>query len=312
MALNRKITLNTGAEMPLVGLGTWLSKPDEVRKAVKYALETGYRHLDCAYVYRNEDEVGQGIRESGVPRSEIFVTSKLWNTHHRKEYVKSAVKASLEALGLDYLDLYLIHWPVSFINTGKPEDTPVVPTMDYLIPKKDGVVQIEQVDPLETWKAMEELVEQGLVKAIGLSNFNIEKIQHVLDHCKIKPAQLQVELHPGLQQPELVDFCHKHGIHVTAYSPLGNNVYGEERIVDDPVIVNVAKKLNKSPAQVCIAFAAQRGIVVIPKSVTESRIKENFQDFELSKEDFDAVASLGSRNIRYNDPGVKDWNCSIF
>ncbi|KAK4518696.1 uncharacterized protein ATC70_008918 [Mucor velutinosus] len=312
MALNRKITLNTGAEMPLVGLGTWLSKPDEVRKAVKYALETGYRHLDCAYVYRNEDEVGQGIRESGVPRSEIFVTSKLWNTHHRKEYVKSAVKASLEALGLDYLDLYLIHWPVSFINTGKPEDTPVVPTMDYLIPKKDGVVQIEEVDPIETWRAMEELVEQGLVKAIGLSNFNIQRIQHILDHCKIKPAQLQVELHPGLQQPELVDFCHKHGIHVTAYSPLGNNVYGEERIVDDPIIVNVAKKLNKSPAQVCIAFAAQRGIVVIPKSVTESRIKENFQDFELSKEDFDAVASLGSRNIRYNDPGVKDWNCSIF
>ncbi|EPB82580.1 alcohol dehydrogenase [Mucor circinelloides 1006PhL] len=312
MALNRKITLNTGAEMPLVGLGTWLSKPDEVRKAVKYALETGYRHLDCAYVYRNEDEVGQGIRESGVPRSEIFVTSKLWNTHHRKEYVKSAVKASLEALDLEYLDLYLIHWPVSFINTGKPEDTPVVPTMDYLIPKKDGVVQIEEVDPLETWKAMEELVEEGLVKAIGLSNFNIQKIQNILDHCKIKPAQLQVELHPGLQQPELVDFCHKHGIHVTAYSPLGNNVYGEERIVDDPIIVNVAKKLNKSPAQVCIAFAAQRGIVVIPKSVTESRIKENFQDFELSKEDFDAVASLGSRNIRYNDPGVKDWNCSIF
>ncbi|KAL7311193.1 hypothetical protein PS15m_008981 [Mucor circinelloides] len=312
MALNRKITLNTGAEMPLVGLGTWLSKPDEVRKAVKYALETGYRHLDCAYVYRNEDEVGQGIRESGVPRSEIFVTSKLWNTHHRKEYVKSAVKASLEALGLEYLDLYLIHWPVSFINSGKPEDTPVVPTMDYLIPKKDGVVQIEEVDPLETWKAMEELVEEGLVKAIGLSNFNIQKIQNILDHCKIKPAQLQVELHPGLQQPELVDFCHKHGIHVTAYSPLGNNVYGEERIVDDPIIVNVAKKLNKSPAQVCIAFAAQRGIVVIPKSVTESRIKENFQDFELSKEDFDAVASLGSRNIRYNDPGVKDWNCSIF
>lgn len=177
---------------------------------------------------------------------------------------------------------------------------------------RGGVVQIEQVDPLETWKAMEELVEEGYVKAIGLSNFNIQKIQQILDHCKIKPAQLQVELHPGLQQPELVDFCHKNDIHVTAYSPLGNNVYGEERIVDDPIIVNLAKKLNKSPAQVCIAFAAQRGIVVIPKSVTESRIKENFQDFELSKEDFDAVSSLGSRNIRYNDPGVKEWNCSIF
>lgn len=122
----------------------------------------------------------------------------------------------------------------------------------------------------------------------------------------------QIELHPALQQPELVDFLHKNNIQVTAYSPLGNNVYGEERIVDDPAIVNIAKKLNKSPAQVCIAFAAQRGLIVIPKSVTPSRILENFQDFILEKEDFDSIASLGSRNIRYNDPGVKDWNCSIF
>ncbi|OBZ89457.1 Aldehyde reductase 1 [Choanephora cucurbitarum] len=312
MSLNRKLTLHTGQEVPLVGLGTWLSKPDEVRKAVKYALENGYRHLDCAYVYCNEDEVGQGLRESGVPRDQVFITSKLWNTHHRKEYVKHNVKASLKALGVDYLDLYLVHWPVSFINPGKPEETPVVPNMEYLIPKKDGVVQVETVDPIETWKAMEELVDEGYVKAIGISNFNIEKTQHILKHCRIKPAMNQVELHPGLQQPELIKFCHDNGIHVTAYSPLGNNVYGEERIVDDPIIVDIAKKLNKSPAQVCIAFAAQRGVVVIPKSVTPSRIEENFQDFVLSQEDFDAIASLGSRNIRYNDPGTKEWSCSIF
>ncbi|KAI9340975.1 NADP-dependent oxidoreductase domain-containing protein [Pilaira anomala] len=312
MALNRKITLNTGKQVDIVGLGTWLSKPDEVRKAVKFSLENGYRHLDCAYVYCNEDEVGQGIRDSGVPREEIFITSKLWNTHHRKEYVKSAVKASLKALGVDYLDLYLVHWPVSFINSGKPEETPTVPTMEYLIPKKDGKVQIDKVDPLETWAAMEELVEEGLVKAIGLSNFNIEKISNVLKHCKIQPSMLQIELHPGLLQTELVDFCHKNKIAVTAYSPLGNNVYGEERIVDDPTIVSIAKKLGKSPAQVCISFAAQRGIVVIPKSVTPSRILENFQDFVLDQEDFDAIASLGKRNIRYNDPGVRDWDVEIF
>ncbi|KAI8379879.1 NADP-dependent oxidoreductase domain-containing protein [Choanephora cucurbitarum] len=312
MSLNRKLTLHTGQEVPLVGLGTWLSKPDEVRKAVKYALENGYRHLDCAYVYCNEDEVGQGLRESGVPRDQVFITSKLWNTHHRKEYVKHNVKASLKALGVDYLDLYLVHWPVSFINSGKPEETPVVPNMEYLIPKKDGVVQVETVDPIETWKAMEELVDEGYVKAIGISNFNIEKTQHILKHCRIKPAMNQIELHPGLQQPELIKFCHDNGIQVTAYSPLGNNVYGEERIVDDPIIVDIAKKLNKSPAQVCIAFAAQRGVVVIPKSVTPSRIEENFQDFVLSQEDFDAIASLGSRNIRYNDPGTKEWSCSIF
>ncbi|KAI9254792.1 NADP-dependent oxidoreductase domain-containing protein [Helicostylum pulchrum] len=288
MALNRKLVrflnvvfslaLNTGAQVDIVGLGTWLSQPDEVRKAVKYALQNGYRHLDCAYVYCNEDEVGQGIKESG-----------LWNTHHRKEYVKSAVKASLKALGVDYLDLYLVHWPVAFT-------TPTVPTLDYLIPKKDGKLQIDTVDPLETWSAMEELVQEGYVKAIGLSNNNIEKISNILKHCKIKPSMLQVELHPALLQTELVEFCHKHEI--------GNNVYGEERVVDDPVIVSIAKKLGKSPAQ---------RIVVIPKSVTPSRIKENFQDFILDQQDFDAiVAALGTRNTRYNDPGTKDWNVKIF
>ncbi|KAG1140526.1 hypothetical protein G6F37_009012 [Rhizopus arrhizus] len=312
MALNRKLTLNTGAEIPLVGLGTWLSKPDEVRKAVKYALEIGYRHLDCAYVYCNEDEVGQGIRESGVPREEIFITSKVWNTHHRKEYVKANVRATLKALGTDYLDLYLIHWPVSFINPSTPEETPTVPNMDYLIPKKDGKVQVETVDDTETWKAMEELVEEGLVKAIGISNYNIERTKKILSICKIQPTMNQIELHPALQQPELVKFCQENGIALTAYSPLGNNVYGEERIVDDPIIKSVSKKLNKSPAQVCIAFAAQRGLVVIPKSVTPSRIAENFQDFVLPQEDFDAIASLGSRNIRYNDPGTKEWFVDIF
>ncbi|CAO3678571.1 hypothetical protein G6F70_004407 [Rhizopus microsporus] len=312
MALNRKLTLYTGAEIPQIGLGTWLSKPNEVRDAVKYALEIGYRHLDCAYCYCNEDEVGQGIRESGVPREKIFITSKLWNTHHRKEYVKANVRASLKALGVDYLDLYLVHWPVSFVNPGTPEDTPTVPNMDYIIPKKDGKVPIDHVDDEETWRAMEELVEEGLVKAIGLSNYNIEKTKKILSFCKIKPAMNQIELHPALQQPELVKFCQDNGIAVTAYSPLGNNVYGEKRIVDDPIIVSVAKKLNKSPAQVCISFAAQRGVIVIPKSVTPSRIKENFQDFVLPQEDFDAIASLGSRNIRYNDPGIRDWHVDIF
>lgn len=168
------------------------------------------------------------------------------------------------------------------------------------------------MDDTETWKAMEELVEEGLVKAIGISNYNIEKTKKILSTCKIMPAMNQIELHPALQQPELVKFCQENGIALTAYSPLGNNVYGEERIVDDPIIKSVSKKLNKSPAQVCIAFAAQRGLVVIPKSVTPSRIAENFQDFVLPQEDFDAIASLGSRNIRYNDPGTKEWFVDIF
>ncbi|KAI8141058.1 NADP-dependent oxidoreductase domain-containing protein [Fennellomyces sp. T-0311] len=312
MSLGRTYTLNTGAKIPTVGLGTWLSKPDEVRKAVLCALQNGYKHLDCAYVYRNEDEVGQGIRESGVKREDIFITSKLWNTHHRPEYVKAACKASMSALGVDYLDLYLIHWPVCFAPTGTPAETPDVPTLEYLFPKKDGNVDVEKIDFLETWKAMEALVDEGLVKAIGVSNFNIPNLEYVLKGCRIRPAANQVELHPGFLQPELLEFCAKENVHVTAYSPLGNNVYGKERIVDDPVIVNLAKKLNKTPAQICIAFAAQRGVSVIPKSVTPSRIVENFQDFILEKEDFDAIASLGARNIRYNDPGVEEWNVTIF
>ncbi|CDS11231.1 hypothetical protein LRAMOSA03494 [Lichtheimia ramosa] len=312
MSLGRTCTLHTGAKIPTVGLGTWLSKPDEVRKAVLCALQAGYRHLDCAYVYRNEDEVGQGIRESGVPREDIFITGKLWNTHHRPEYVKAACKASLAALGVSYLDSYLIHWPVCFAPEGKPEDTPNVPTQEYLFPKKDGKVAIEEIDFAATWKAMEELVDEGLVKHIGVSNFDIPRIEYILKNCRIRPAVNQVELHPGLLQPELLEFCAKENIHVTAYSPLGNNVYGKERIIDDPVIVNVAKKLNKSPAQVCIAFAAQRGVSVVPKSVTPSRIVDNFQDFVLEKEDFDEVAKLGARNIRYNDPGTEEWNVKIF
>ncbi|KAI9031034.1 NADP-dependent oxidoreductase domain-containing protein [Phycomyces nitens] len=312
MSLGRSLTLNTGAKVPLVGLGTWLSQPDEVRKAVKYSLETGYRHLDCAYVYRNEDEVGQGIRESGVPRKDIFITSKVWNTHHRPEYVKAACEATLKAIGLDYLDLYLIHWPVSFAPEGKPEETPAVPTLDYLFPKKNGQVAVEEIDAAATWKAMEELVDLGLVKAIGLSNFTIPKIQYVLNNSRIRPSMLQVELHPGFLQEELVAFCKDQGIAVTAYSPLGNNIYGKERIVDDPTIVEIAKKTGKSPAQVCIAFAAQRGVIVIPKSITPSRISSNFEDFVLSQEDFDAVKALGKRNIRYNDPGTEEWNTTIF
>ncbi|CAO3676907.1 unnamed protein product [Umbelopsis vinacea] len=302
MSLGRTFTLYTGAKIPAVGLGTWLSEPDKVRQAVLYSLQND----------QNEHEVGQAFTEAKIPRNDVFVTSKLWNTHHRPEYVRPAVEASLKALQLEYLDLYLVHWPVSFVPKGKPEDTPVTPEKDYLFPQKDGKVNIEEVDPLKTWAAMEELVDAGLVKAIGLSNFNIAKIQHVLDNCRIRPAVLQVELHPALHQQELLDFCAKENIHVTAYSPLGNNIYGKDRTVDDPAIADVAKKLGKTPAQVCISWAAQRGTSVIPKSITPSRLTENFQDFILEKEDFDKVSSLGSRNRRYNDPGNEEWDCNIF
>ncbi|RUS19720.1 NADP-dependent oxidoreductase domain-containing protein [Endogone sp. FLAS-F59071] len=327
MSLGRTVNLYTGAKIPLVGLGTWLSQPDEARKAVVEALKVGYRHIDCAYIYQNEHEIGQAFSQSTVPREEIFVTSKficsslsplpvspqLWNVHHRPEFVRGAVEVTLKNLQISYLDLYLIHWPVSFVPKGTPSDIPTHPEKDYLFPKKeDGSFDVEDVDFTETWKAMEALVDAGLVKHIGLSNFNIRKIQYVLDHARIRPAALQVELHPGLHQTELLEFCKNNNIHVTAYSPLGNNIYGRDRIVDDAAIVEVSKKVGKSPAQVCIAWAAQRGTSVVPKSVTPSRIAENFQDFVLEEEDFKQVSSLGERNLRYNNPGTLEWSCDIF
>ncbi|KAF9195006.1 hypothetical protein BGZ51_005970 [Haplosporangium sp. Z 767] len=299
MSLGRIAKLNTGATIPLLGLGTWQSKPNEVKHAVSVALQTGYRHIDGAWIYGNEKEVGEAIRESKVPREQIFVTTKLWNNSHRPQDVLPALEASLKNLGLDYVDLYLMHWPVAFKSGSEPV------TRDA-----DGKIVLENVDIVDTYKAMEDLIPTGKTKAIGVSNCTIEKLEKILNACKTVPAVNQVELHPENPQWELVDFCKSKGIHVTAYSPLGST---ESPLIKRDEITKIAQKHNSSNANVLIAWGQQRGTSVIPKSVNESRITSNFKDIELDEEDFKVLKSLteGKAPHRYCDP-KEFWDIDLF
>ncbi|XP_046455158.1 aldo-keto reductase family 1 member B1-like [Daphnia pulex] len=288
-----KVKLNNGHEMPILGLGTWKSKPGEVTQAVKDAIDAGYRHFDCAFVYQNEAEVGQALTEkmaSGVvKREELFITSKLWNTFHSPESVEPALKKSLSLLGLDYLDLYLIHWPISLIDKE-----------GELFPKDDNdKLLYKSADHVDTWRAMEKCVEQGLVRSIGLSNFNSKQIQHVLDNCKIKPVVNQVECHPYLNQKRLIDFCKERDIHITAYSPLGSPDRPwakpeDPSLLADPKIKAIADNYKKSTAQLLIRYQVERGVIVIPKSVTKTRIEQNFDifDFQIGESDMQYIDSL--------------------
>jgi len=278
--------------MPQFGLGTWKSKPGEVTAAVKAALDCGYTHIDCAHCYENEAEVGEALttkfREGVVKREDVFITSKLWNTFHSKARVLPAVKHTLKNLCIDYLDLYLIHWPMGFKEGGG------------LVEKdKDGKVLYSDIDYVETWAAMEELVKLGLVRSIGVSNFSKPQIERILASGTIVPANNQVECHPELQQRKLFAYCQSKGISVTAYSPLGSPDRpwakpGDPVLMENPKVLAVAKKHNKSAAQVLISYQLHRGFICIPKSVTKSRIESNSKvlDIKLSAEDVAALDSL--------------------
>ncbi|KAM0327070.1 hypothetical protein ACHAQA_006195 [Verticillium albo-atrum] len=298
MPLATHLTLNTGAQIPAVGFGTWQAKPGEVEIAVETALKAGYRHVDCAAIYRNEAEVGEGIRKSGVSRSEIFLTGKLWNTNHAPEDVEAGVNKTLQDLGTDYLDLFLMHWPVAFKNTGK-----------WFPLEDDGIFALADIDPSVTWAAMEKLVASGKVRAIGVSNFTIKRLEDLLATTKTVPAVNQVEAHPYLQQPKLFDFCKSKGIVLTAYSPLGNNQTGEPRTVDDPLVGDLSNKLGIDRGQLLAAWGVQRGTVVLPKSVTPSRIKSNFEVKELPSDVFEQLNGL-ERNKRFN--WQTRWGFDIF
>jgi len=279
------VKLNNGLEIPIFGLGTWKSQPGEVEQAVKDAIDIGYRHIDCAFAYGNEKEVGAAIKskvaDRSVKRKDLWITSKLWNTYHRPDLVEKNVKMSLEDLGLDYLDLYLIHWPTAYLEDGEkfPKDA-------------EGKILFSEVDYMDTWRAMEGLVKKGLVKSIGLSNFNKAQITRVLAEGSVKPAVLQIECHPYLNQSKLIDFAKSKGIAITAYSPLGSPDRpwakpGDPQLMDDPKLIELAKKYNKTPAQVLLRYQVDREIITIPKSVTKSRILQNFSifDFKLAAED---------------------------
>ncbi|KAK8387045.1 hypothetical protein O3P69_018009 [Scylla paramamosain] len=288
-AISPMVTFNNGQQYPILGLGTWKSKPGEVCQAVKDAISCGYRHIDGALIYGNESEVGAAIKakiEDGtVTREDLFITSKCWNTYHSQHLVLPTLKESLTNLGLDYLDLYLIHWPMGYQEGGAkfPADS-------------NGKTLFSDVDYLETWKGLEEAQKSGLTKSIGVSNFNKKQIERVLAEGTIKPVTNQIECHPYLNQRKMIDFCRSKGIYVTAYSPLGSPDRpwakpDDPQLMDDPKIVAIAEKYKKTPAQILIRYQIQRDVIVIPKSVTKSRIESNFQvfDFELSPEDMKTI-----------------------
>ena len=287
-----KILLNNGSEIPALGFGTLIPDPTETKKAVKAALEVGFRQFDCAERYRNEKEVGEAMKEAlragKIRREELFVGTKLWNTNHRPERVKPAFEASLKKLQLDYVDLYLIHTPFGF-KPGEEQD-----------PRDENgkVIYDEGVTLLDTWRALEKLMDEGRCKAIGLSDIGLEKVQEIFESARIKPAVVQVESHPYLPQWDLLDFCKKKGIALLAFAPLGHGI--EPKLVEDPVITTISKRLKKTPAQVLLAWALQRGTAPITTSKNPNRIKENFDVSALPEDAMKEIREGIKTQYRYN------------
>lgn len=274
-SLQDAATLHNAVRMPWLGLGVYkVQEGDEVIRSVRTALEVGYRHIDTAAFYENEEGVGQAIRESGIRREEVFVTTKVWNSDQGYESTLKAFHTSLKKLGFDYIDLYLVHWPVK-----------------------------EKYK--ETYKALEKLYKDGFVRAIGVSNFQIHHLEHILADCEIKPMVNQVEFHPRLTQKELLAFCKQHQIQLEAWSPL---MRGGE-LLNEPTLVDIAQKYEKTPAQVILRWDLQHEVVTIPKSVTPQRIAQNANifDFTLTKEEMDAIDALNENRRIGPDPDNFDF-----
>lgn len=299
--------------IPPVGFGLWKIAPEDCADSVYQAIELGYRHLDSASDYGNEIQVGQGIRralEDGLcQREDLWVTSKLWNTHHASDHVKLAAQKSLEDLQLDYLDLYLVHFPIAQayvdIATRYPAGWFYDPDAD------NPTMRLAKVPLIETWRAMEQLVEQELAHRIGVCNYNTGLLNDLLAYAQIKPAMLQIEAHPYLTQERLIRLCEMNEIPVTAFSPLGALSYleldmanQEESILEHPVVKSAADRTAKTPAQVVLRWGVQRGTAVIPKTSKRDRLIENADifDFELNNEEMIEINAL-NRNRRFNDPG---------
>lgn len=297
----------------MVGLGLWKIDPDATANVVRQAIDCGYRHFDSACDYGNEAETGQGLQQainSGeVRREDLWVTSKLWNTYHRAEHVRPALQRSLSDLRLDYLDLYLIHFPISLKFVPFEDRYPPGWTLDP--EAEEPRMQLDPVPIRETWEAMQELVSEGLVREIGVCNFGVSLIRDLQSYATIQPAVLQVELHPYLTQEKLLRFCRESDIAVTGFSPLGAQSYfslnmaqAGEAVIEQPAIREIAERHDRTPAQVVLRWGIQRGTSVVPKTSREARLKENIAlfDFELSEDEMTTISGL-NRNRRFNDPG---------
>ncbi len=269
------VTLNNGTQIPQLGFGTYQIEPSDTRQATLEALEVGYRHIDTAEMYGNEKEVGEAVRDSGIARDEIYVTSKLNNSFHERDAALGAFEGTLAALDIDYLDLFLIHWPLPTVG-------------DYV----------------ETWRAMESMLATGRVRSIGVSNFQPSHLERLFSSTDTVPAVNQVEVHPYLTNDAVREFGTAHGIATEAWSPIAQG-----RVLGDPVIAAISERVGRSPAQVTLRWHVQRGDIVFPKSVTRSRIEENFAifDFELSADDMASITGLDRGERTGPDPDTFDW-----
>lgn len=285
------VNFYNGIKCPILGFGTWLARKNECYQAVRHALEIGYRYIDTAFFYENEQEVGKAINEKIaeglVRREDVFIVSKLSSANHEQNMVVPALKKSLEYLNLQYLDLFLIHTPMAT----KPLISGVVNLKSQL--NDSGEEVFIDVNPQLTWLGMEECVNLGLVKSIGLSNFNSKQIQDILNVCRIKPVLNQIECHPHLNQERFLNFLNEHDIILGGYRPLGGSKHFQQ-ILHDKKIAEIAKKYKKTPAQILIRWNIQRGVVVIPKSCKPDRIQENFNvfDFVISEEDMQKIMNI--------------------
>jgi alcohol dehydrogenase (NADP+) len=289
----KRIPLTYGAgEIPALGFGTLIADPAETRTATRNALEAGFRHFDCAERYRNEREVGEALRAgsaaAGLTRQDLFITTKLWNTNHRPERLRPAFEASLERLGLDYLDLYLSHTPFAF-QPGDDQDPR---------DQNGNILYDSGVTLLETWRAMEGLVDQGRCRAIGLSDITLDRLLPIYESARIKPAVVQVEAHPYLPENELLDFCNKNGIVFLAFAPLGHGL--SRGPLQDPGILAIAARVSQTPAQVLLAWAVQRGTALLTTPRTPERARENFGISALPQDAIEEINQIQTRQ-RFND-----------
>jgi diketogulonate reductase-like aldo/keto reductase len=311
--MHDQLKLNSGQSLPAVGLGTWKIDQAIAAETVVEAARAGYRHFDCAADYGNEAEVGAGLQRvlklDICQRQDLWITSKLWNTYHRRERVRSAVERSLHDLRLEFLDLYLIHFPIAMKFV--PFDDRYPPGWRFDPKAATPRMEPDPVPIRETWEGMEELVDAGLVRVIGVSNFGCSLLRDLLSYARIRPAVLQVELHPFLTQEKLLRFCRDEGVAVTAFSPLGAPSYFSlgmatpgESVMSIEVVREMAFRHGRTPAQIVLRWGVQRGTAIVPKTAQRARLKENLAifDFELSDSEMAVLSGL-NRNRRFNDPG---------